>query len=66
MPKTEVSATRKTGKPGEAKDILFMLGGLALIVGIVAKKKHLGYGGLCVVASAAIPDLIRYVKISSM
>jgi hypothetical protein len=66
MSHTEVSATRKTGKPGESKDLLFMLGGLALLVGIVARNKYLGYGGLCIVASAAAPDLVRYVKISSM
>ena len=66
MPKTAVTATRKTGKPGETKDILFMLGGPALIVGIVAREKYLCFGGLCLVATAAVPDFIRYVKISSM
>jgi hypothetical protein len=66
MSKTEVSATRRTGKPGESKDMFFMLGGLALLVGIVARNKYLGYGGLCIVASAAVPDLVRYAKISSM
>ena len=66
MPNTSVSAMRKTGKPGESKDLWFMLGGLALLVGIVARNKYLGYGGLCVVASAAVPDMVRYAKISSM
>jgi hypothetical protein len=46
--------------------MLFMLGGLALLAGIVARNKYLGYGGLCIVASAAVPDLVRYAKISSM
>ena len=66
MSKTEVTATRKTGKPGESKDVILVLGGLALLVGIVARNKYLGYGGLCIVASAAAPDLVRYVKMSSM
>jgi hypothetical protein len=66
MSRVEVIATRRTGKSGESKDVIFMLGGLALLVGLVARNKYLGYSGLCVVASAAVPDLIRYVKISSM
>ncbi len=66
MPNTSVSATRRTGKPSESKDVWFMLGGLALLVGVVARNKYLGYGGLCVVASAAVPDIIRYAKISTM
>jgi hypothetical protein len=66
MSRTEVTATRRTGRPGESKDVLFMLGGLALLVGIVARNKYLGYSGLCVVASAAVPDLVRYVKMSTM
>src|ERR1700722_15951666 len=53
MSQIKVSATRKTGKPGESKDMILMLGGLALLVGIVARNKYLGYGGLCIVASAA-------------
>ena len=66
MPSTKVTATRKTGTPSEAKDVFFMLGGIALVLGIVARNKFLGYGGLCIVASAAIPDVVRYAKISSM
>jgi hypothetical protein len=66
MSRTEVRAMRKTGRPGESKDVIFMLGGLALLVGIVARNKYLGYSGLCVVASAAVPDLVRYVKMSTM
>ena len=66
MSRTEVRAMRKTGRPGESNDVIFMLGGLALLVGIVARNKYLGYSGLCVVASAAVPDLVRYVKMSTM
>jgi hypothetical protein len=66
MSKTEVLATRTTGKAGESKDVFFMMGGLALLVGIVARNKYLGFGGLCIVATTAVPDLVRYVKMSSM
>ena len=66
MPSTVVTSHRKSGKPSESKDLFLMLGGIALLAGIVARNKILGYGGLCMVASAAVPDVIRYVKISSM
>jgi len=49
-----------------SRESLFQLGGFLLFAGIVARNKYLGYGALCVMASAAVPDFVRYVKMKKM
>ena len=49
-----------------SRETLFHLGGFLLFAGIVARNKYLGYGALCVMASATVPDLVRYVKMKTM
>jgi hypothetical protein len=55
------------------KDTLFMLGGLALVVfgaGLIISnpiaRRYLGQFGVGDLASAALPDLDRYLKLRSM
>ena len=55
------------------KDTLYMLGGLALVVfgaGLIISnpiaRKYLGQFGVGDLASAALPDLDRYLKLRSM
>ena len=55
------------------KDTLFMLGGLALVVfgaGLIITnpmvRKYLGQFGVGDLASAALPDLDRYLKLRAM
>jgi hypothetical protein len=55
------------------KDTLYMLGGLALVVfgaGLILSnpiaRKYLGQFGVGDLASAALPDLDRYLKLRSM
>ncbi len=55
------------------KDTLFMLGGLALVVfgaGLIITnpiaRRYLGQFGIGDLASAALPDLDRYLKLRSM
>jgi len=55
------------------KDTLYMLGGLALVVfgaGLIISnpiaRKYLGQFGVGDFASAALPDLDRYLKLRSM
>ena len=58
---------------GSDKDTLYMLGGLALMVfgaGLILSnpiaKKYLGQFGVGDLASAALPDLDRYLKLRAM
>ena len=60
------------GSTGE-KDTLYMLGGLALVVfgaGLIITnptvRKYLGQFGVGDLASAALPDLDRYLKLRAM
>lgn len=55
------------------KDTLYMLGGLALVVfgaGLIITnptvRKYLGQFGVGDLASAALPDLDRYLKLRAM
>jgi hypothetical protein len=55
------------------KDTLYMLGGLALVVfgaGLIISnpiaRKYLGQFGVGDLASAALPDLDRYLRLRSM
>ncbi len=63
----------ETNEGNETRDTLFLLGGLSLILfgaGLVltnpAVRKLLGQLNVGGLASAAIPDLERYMKLRSM
>ncbi len=50
----------------DPKSMLFQLAGASIVIGIVARNKYLGFGGLILLACTSIPDVIRYAKISRM
>ena len=57
---------RKTGRPSQFRDTMILLGGAAAIAGLISGKsslrKYMSGGGLALLTSALIPDLIRYAK----
>jgi hypothetical protein len=64
---------RREEATGTDKETLYMLGGVALVVlgaGLVlsnpAVRRYLGQVGLGNFASAAIPDIERYLRLRSM
>jgi len=69
---TTVAMDNGNGSVNE-KDTLYMLGGLALVVfgaGLIITnpiaRKYLGQFGVGDLASAALPDLDRYLKLRAM
>jgi hypothetical protein len=70
----EINVAMENGKGDVSdKDTLYMLGGLALVVfgaGLIISnpiaRKYLGQFGVGDLASAALPDLDRYLKLRSM
>ena len=69
---TTVAMENGNGSVSE-KDTLYMLGGLALVVfgaGLIITnpiaRKYLGQFGVGDLASAALPDLDRYLKLRAM
>ena len=59
-----------TGKPGYSRDVMIAAGGLALLAGLFFPhrdaRRYLAAAGLGLIASASIPDLIRYIRIETM
>jgi hypothetical protein len=64
---------RTEGAGGVDKEILYMLGGVALVIvgaGLVLSnptvRRYLGQMGLGDIASGALPDVERYFRLRSM
>jgi hypothetical protein len=64
---------RAAGGPGTDLETLFMLGGLAFMVfgaGLILSnpvvRRYLGQTGFGNLATAALPDIERYLKLRSM
>jgi len=69
----EISQNRAPHESDDARDTLFMMGGVALMIagaGLILSnpviRRYLGQTNVGSLLSASIPDLERYLKLRSM